>query len=1409
MSKKGQLLTAFFILLLVLIGTFGFIYFLKNLDSENPEISTYQSAEFESKSEAVKEYVQSCLETTTGEAIDIFGLLDGNEEMFSTYIENNIGDCIDFEIFSKTGMTVRAQDPIVVATITEQSVLVDMQYPINIEKNGANSKLEHFNYFINREQSRQMSFDANGRTTRSQVVVASDNDVEIEIPQGTRITDQLGNTITDPLSVKIIDRSFDGLSNDVVIGTVVYEGKPDGAIFDPPINLQIESDYEDKPLGFPYQDLKCAYYDQESGVWRTYPTVSVTKNDQTQTYKLECLVDHFTMIAVVTCGQYNDEPVTIDLKEVFKHPIEPVESKYWMDNKVDGMHLIPEAMDGENCDLTRGNADTVAHLMNGQLVSVCDDLLRDWDEDDDDDSDNTINNVKFYHNGVEITNLDNAEKQKCIKACQKKAEDRYEDWEMSGDGINDNLAELRCKVKKEMDGAKYYNCLQSCLWSGRGANCEEDCEDEAEEYIVEVNAESCIVGSSSHNGPFDNIVDKCDGNGEKTMECPRNNMAFYATPKTYGYEIIEGNPIASAVSDEDITLGGYAEIVLELKENGDSCADSSRWVTTNDMNPTNSAVTGNLVDQGAGNTQQADGPTNTNEICSDSCALKINDVPVETPEEIMNALNQGTNRIKVYLNNLVNVEMFAGKEMEFGGVGIKFFDECEPTVQKRINEIYAKKEKLGAVWDPDSAHGRELNCLALYRDYMREEGTNVMDTSLCEIEVGYDSFSSVSFRQWAAERGADYCEHITYDPEEYETGSGTVLASTTGGMFQGTEYCGTVLTTANEGCICGGEKYQPKADGTNSYCCRNQIYAHYDRLKASLEDMGIQSDYLSHCKGQINKRCWCNEEDTVCSVAVEPVPGAKRADMSLCNNPSTKGEVILTCDGDTLITRWEGPAPVSPINTECEYGCAEEGDIARCVTAEEADEVDLKGCCILAVPGGYRCNDNMGEEVCETKDYHVGWISKSCDQDIRCNDQNTEMWGCCVENKPNDPCSYISCKDCSGVCHEGATCSNFAACDYEQPDVGQNECDQVTTCLDYNSFQDVETACSEDPCGIGECKHITTTEGKLCISRNQQSQDICVEGPIAERYGEKGDYYFAGNTCHECVGVSAANPDGWRETANSRCYCGNTRPGKTVRTSRGKCVECKEHQKNGDSQWKIVDKSFCEGCSVLDENLPEDLGDDGWVDSGQGVFHDGQCYFCQDNSFRTDFPEGCPDHYCQQKYTYGGQNLCYECKDGTLTPNYDEPSHCLCEGEYAPGYIYFGPFEGETECLLCVMTEEGAEPEKYEGGCNRVCHVDNNDRLTKEILRSSTLGNGEHFWDGETCWYCSNTEWKDDFTKCDQSNCIENAEKIEVGEYYCYTEGQFYKYMKCEEGGEWGEPKDCDSGCEEDQIYSSRPSCTT
>ncbi|MFH1399479.1 MAG: hypothetical protein ABIG95_05195 [Candidatus Woesearchaeota archaeon] len=307
--KKAQIVPFLIIAFVIIAAFWGFSYMARQKAAESFQPKFEKEITLASANTALKEYVTTCLDAKTYEAIDLFGVSyeDPNLPLtFETYISSTLPECINFQEFENQGFQVTAGTAIPHVKIEPTAVIVDLDYKVSLKKGDEIKALNQFNNYIKTSTATNLPLDSNGRTTQEETIRTPDADAEVNIPAGTRITNSDGNPIND-VEFNMLDRNNQGMSNAPIIGTIIYDGKPDGATFDPPITIKVRYDENDVPPPLaenePY--LVLAYFDESAGFWKSIPTTVDTENNI-----LTGTISHFTKVATgVRTVKKDDESV--------------------------------------------------------------------------------------------------------------------------------------------------------------------------------------------------------------------------------------------------------------------------------------------------------------------------------------------------------------------------------------------------------------------------------------------------------------------------------------------------------------------------------------------------------------------------------------------------------------------------------------------------------------------------------------------------------------------------------------------------------------------------------------------------------------------------------------------------------------------------------------------------------------------------------------------------------------------------------------------------------------------------------------------------------------------------------------------------------------------------------------------
>lgn len=281
--------------------------------------------------DSIDNFITGCVRKVADEAIREYGLDDSKSIFLEGYIKAGLPLCFDgFRVFTELGFTVTAGQLTVYSKITENAVVVDIKYPVVLERQDQKYNFEEKSYVVRRTTS--VDFVQNSLYTTT--LTSQNGNMVIKIPSGTSAT--LNGEQVSQLGIKLIDKHFDGLVNSVVAGNIVYDALPDGIKFSQPVDISIDVRAKDYALYVSQNSLSIGWWDENYRLWKSLDT---TVKDGIATAK----IDHFTKFTIVIYCDGDSTQEIIDLPNLFKQ-------KY---------SYITQYTDGDNTYYTFDAEDTV------------------------------------------------------------------------------------------------------------------------------------------------------------------------------------------------------------------------------------------------------------------------------------------------------------------------------------------------------------------------------------------------------------------------------------------------------------------------------------------------------------------------------------------------------------------------------------------------------------------------------------------------------------------------------------------------------------------------------------------------------------------------------------------------------------------------------------------------------------------------------------------------------------------------------------------------------------------------------------------------------------------------------------------------------------------------------------------
>ena len=281
MIKRGQI-SIFFMLGVILLLAVMLVTNIrdKENDIEDPVLSP-------SEANSVKLYAEKCIKETIEQ-----GLLDvGSSDLFrlEKYLENNVRVCTnDFSVFRDFQVEEGIISSDIDRTDDELNLLINVDYPLTIKKGDATREVSEF--YMTYALSSDVQLSIVGGVTDSVAEVYSRNMLAtLTIPSGTDARNIDGTPVN---SVSMIIRDNLEYKGDT-IGYTIYDLNPDGATFNPPIEMSIK--YDETKLSPIVAEESIVISYQDNGVWVAYPSWVDTVNNI-----VYANVSHFTNTSATT-----------------------------------------------------------------------------------------------------------------------------------------------------------------------------------------------------------------------------------------------------------------------------------------------------------------------------------------------------------------------------------------------------------------------------------------------------------------------------------------------------------------------------------------------------------------------------------------------------------------------------------------------------------------------------------------------------------------------------------------------------------------------------------------------------------------------------------------------------------------------------------------------------------------------------------------------------------------------------------------------------------------------------------------------------------------------------------------------------------------------------------------------------
>ena len=226
MGKRGQV--TFFILIGVIVVIL-LSFFLLRVSNRQTSVVEQEGSKATGLSNQIynfQEYFELCSKEAILQSNLHYGITDTFKDQYETAVVNYINMCMyDYlNTIIESGYEVTQETASAELEINENTIIVTIDYPTEIKKDDTVYNFDTYTDTFSRINVVRLD---GGVANEDVVIMSSDKRATLKIPKGVKVTDADGNPVED-VSLRVEDVHFDGLSNSVVVGNLVYEGLPDG-----------------------------------------------------------------------------------------------------------------------------------------------------------------------------------------------------------------------------------------------------------------------------------------------------------------------------------------------------------------------------------------------------------------------------------------------------------------------------------------------------------------------------------------------------------------------------------------------------------------------------------------------------------------------------------------------------------------------------------------------------------------------------------------------------------------------------------------------------------------------------------------------------------------------------------------------------------------------------------------------------------------------------------------------------------------------------------------------------------------------------------------------------------------------------------------------------------------------------
>lgn len=370
MGSKSQISIFLIVGIVLIVGVSTFFLISKSQGEPNfPKISDTKKTQ-----ESLNYFMGSCLELVSNDAMVSYGIdAEVSEDWIEHYVSRNILGCTKgLPSYIEQGYEVKEGEVTVQANINEETVDVNLQFPIELTKQDATIKFKEQNYVLPRKTFEKI------KTSQETLITSSDSNFQIIVPPGTTLSG------SDEVGIEVLDREFDDLSNLALMGKLAYRGLPDGAEFSNPVELVINYHQKDVPSTIGEGNLTLGYYNKDLDIWVSLESSEVDEENNV----IRARTTHFTPFGVMLRCTEEEDASVLQIDNIITEDCQVCGG--WTERPPDPPSEIPGELYIQSSDIDQdvgeGEGDTCegptkgtrpvssCSSCNGDCTGTCDDV---------------------------------------------------------------------------------------------------------------------------------------------------------------------------------------------------------------------------------------------------------------------------------------------------------------------------------------------------------------------------------------------------------------------------------------------------------------------------------------------------------------------------------------------------------------------------------------------------------------------------------------------------------------------------------------------------------------------------------------------------------------------------------------------------------------------------------------------------------------------------------------------------------------------------------------------------------------------------------------------------------------------------------------------------------------------------